>query len=107
MLRKAGVDHYIDIASTGIASHKSSDGKRNYKDRIEKYAAWGGAIFEAILYGPKKPHARDVVLALVIDDGFEARTHRKNLFYSEHGEVALVAGDHSTADFCYVALFAS
>ena len=53
LLELAGVDHYVDIAPKGLASHTSSDGKKTYKDRIEKHASWGGAIFEAILYGHK------------------------------------------------------
>lgn len=84
LLELAAVDHYLDIAPKGLASHTSSDGKRTYKDRIEKHATWGGGIFEAILYGYKKPRARDVVLAWVIDDGFKSRTHRKNLFNAAH-----------------------
>ena len=52
LLEKAGVDHYKDMAKSGIISHTSSDGKTTYKQRIEKYAAWGGSIFEAVLYGP-------------------------------------------------------
>ena len=46
-LEKAAMDHYVDIASKGITSHQSSDGK-SYKDRIEKHAEWGGSISEAI-----------------------------------------------------------
>jgi len=103
----AGVDHYVDIAPKGLASHTSSDGKRTYKDRIEKHASWGGAIFEAILYGHKQPRPRDVVLAWVIDDGFKSRAHRKNLFNGTHKEISIIAGPHSSAEFCYIAIFAS
>lgn len=91
------MDHFEDIAPKGLTSHTSSDGKSTYKDRIEKYAAWGGAIFEAILYGYEKPRARDVVLAWVIDDGFKSRTHRKNLFFPDHSQIAIAAGPHATA----------
>ena len=50
LLEKAAIDHYQDIAANGIASHKSSDGKTTYNQRIERHAIWGGSIFEAILY---------------------------------------------------------
>lgn len=79
-LEHAALDHYNDISATGALSHTSSDGVTNYKQRIERYTGWGGSIFEAILYGPAKPAAHDVVLAWVIDDGFKQRPHRKNLF---------------------------
>jgi len=107
LLQSAAADHYTDIAKAGLTSHKSSDGKTTYKERIERYAVWGGSIFEAILYGPEKPNPRDVVLAWVIDDGFPERTHRKNLFCPDHEEFALVAGPHATTDFCYISLFAA
>jgi len=107
LLGKAAIDHYIDIASKGLTSHISSDGKTNYKQRIERHAVWGGSIFEAILYGQEKPSPKDVLLALVIDDGFASRIHRKNIFNSDHSQVAVVAGAHSSAGFCYIALFAS
>tara|TARA_B110000285_G_C14859139_1_gene483687 strand:+ start:464 stop:655 length:192 start_codon:yes stop_codon:yes gene_type:complete len=61
-------------------SHTSSDGKTQYQHRIERYAKWGGSIFEAIQYGPKRLTAKDIVLGFVIDDGFETRVHRKNIF---------------------------
>ena len=78
-LEKAAIDHYLDIAPKGRVSHVSSDGKTTYRDRIEKHAAWGGSIFESILYGRPKPAAKDVVIAWVIDDGFEKRPHRNTL----------------------------
>ena len=105
-LKNAAKDHYVDIASKGLYSHKSSDGKRTYKERIEKYCMWGGSIFEAILYG-EKPSARDVVLSWIIDDGFKSRTHRINLLNKDHVEVGIVCGPHSGCGFCYIAVFAA
>ena len=107
LLEKAALDHYLDIAPKGIVSHTSSDGKTQYKERIERYAKWGGSIFEAIQYGPKRPKARDVVLGWVIDDGFETRVHRKNIFNKEHHQIAFVSGPHKDAQFCIIAVFAS
>ena len=48
-LKKAAIDHYRDIASNGVQSHTGSD-STSYSDRIEKYAQWGGAIYESIVY---------------------------------------------------------
>lgn len=103
-LEKAAIDHYVDIAPKGRVSHVSSDGKTTYRDRIEKHAAWGGSIFEAILYGRPKPTPEDVVLAWIIDDGFEKRTHRTSLLQETTKEIAIIAGPHETADFCYIAV---
>ena len=50
----AAVDHYKDIATNGLCSHTGSDGS-SYKDRIERYAMWGGAIYQAIKYMNKPP----------------------------------------------------
>lgn len=47
-----------------------------------------------------------MALAWIIDDGFKSRTHRKNIFNSMHNEVSIVAGPHSSAQFCYIAVFA-
>lgn len=53
-LEMATVDHYKDIAPKGLCSHTGSD-ESSYKDRIERYASWGGAIYEAIRYMSKPP----------------------------------------------------
>jgi len=105
LLEAAALDHYEDIARKGLTTHKSSNGKDTYKDRIERHAKWGGSIFEAILYGVKRPTARDIVLAWVIDDGFESRCHRKNIFFPDHKQFAIACGPHSSTDFCVIALF--
>jgi uncharacterized protein YkwD len=48
-LENAAVDHLKDICEKGIRSHNGSDGS-NYRVRIERYALWGGCIYETILY---------------------------------------------------------
>lgn len=107
LLKMAAIDHYVDIAERGLMTHKSSDGRSTYKERIERHAGWGGRIFEGIQYGWLKKHARDVVLQWVIDDGFKDRQHRKALFAAELAEVGIVAGPHKTASFCFIAVFAA
>ena len=106
-LEMAANEHYEDIAPKGRTSHMSSDGVSTFKERIERHCSWGGAIFEAILYGLEKPQAKDVVLAWLIDDGFPKRPHRKNLMMPEHRHFALASGPHASATYCYIALFAA
>lgn len=97
MLLKAAEDHLNDIGPKGLTSHVSSDKKRSYKHRIEKYALWGGCIYEAILYGYHRPQAKHVVLDWLIDDGFLKRQNRLSLMTDELKEFACVAGSHKTA----------
>ena len=46
-------------------------------------------------------------MAWVIDDGFESRCHRKNLFFVDHSQFAVACGPHSSTDFCVVGVFAA
>jgi uncharacterized protein YkwD len=48
-LERAAIDHLVDITEKGIHSHTGSDDS-TFKTRIEKYALWGGAIYETIIY---------------------------------------------------------
>ena len=48
-----------------------------------------------------------MVLNWVIDDGFKSRTHRKNLFNATHKQISIIAGPHSSAEFCVIAIFAA
>ena len=40
-----------------------------YQTRIEKYAKWGGAIFESMCYG--NVEEEKYILDLIVDDGIE------------------------------------
>jgi len=104
-LEQAAKDHYRDIASKGSFSHAGSDGS-NYKDRIERYCKWGGAIFEACDFAPRED-ALDVVIAWVVDDANPKRSNRLNLLSVNHKHVAVVSGSHSQARNCSVGVFAA
>lgn len=79
-LTQACRDHCYDIGPTGGASHVGSDGS-TMANRIEKYGKWYRAISENISFS--ETHGRSIVLQLIIDDGNESRTHRKNIFNPE------------------------
>ena len=53
-LKAAAKDHYVDIATGDVTTHAGTDGS-SYKDRIERYAKWGGAIYESIVYKRELP----------------------------------------------------
>lgn len=106
----AAVDHYKDIAPKGLCSHTGSD-ESSYKDRIERYAMWGGAIYEAIRYTGKAPkfqpagsenydqqfqtEARKIVCEWLVDAGVAAKNNRKNLMSEAHREISVVCGPHN------------
>ena len=48
-LEDAANDHYKDLSDNNICQHKGSNGS-THKDRIEKYALWGGVIYQTIVY---------------------------------------------------------
>jgi uncharacterized protein YkwD len=84
-------DHCLDQADGGF-SHTGRDGSDPGK-RMNRYGNWGTLCGENIAYG--KRSARDIVLALIIDDGQRARKHRKNIFNSHYNFVGVAYGPHT------------
>ena len=73
--------HAMDSAINGFVWHKGSD-KRTPVERIKGVPGRiVGSIGESINYSRGK--ALDVVLALLIDDGYKSRQHRRNIFNPE------------------------
>lgn len=90
-LSQAAQDHVNDIGPKGLVSHDSSDGK-NVSDRIEKYTEWEVACGENIDFGTK--NAQDILINLLVDDGYESRAHRKHLFNPAYKFVGIATGNH-------------
>ena len=88
----AAADHCADQAG-GRRGHDGSD-RSTPGMRISRYGQWGGAWGENISYG--KTNARDIVLALIIDDGLPARKHRKNIFNPKFNVAGAAFGPHAT-----------
>ncbi len=87
----AAADHCADQASGGFG-HAGRDSSRG-DGRIARYGTFGGCWGENISYG--KATARDVVLALIIDDGLPARKHRANIFNPNFKFAGAAFGRHA------------
>jgi uncharacterized protein YkwD len=83
---KGAADHCAEQASGAI-------GHGNPAARISRYGTWGSSWGENIAYGKKT--AREVVMALIIDDGLPARKHRKNIFNSNFNYAGAAFGPHA------------
>ncbi|MEY2483822.1 MAG: hypothetical protein QOK24_2350 [Verrucomicrobiota bacterium] len=89
---RAAQDHCADQAGGGFG-HEGRD-RSHAGQRIARYGTCGGSWGENVSYG--KATARDVVLALIIDDGLPARKHRKNIFNPSYNFAGAAFGRHAT-----------
>jgi uncharacterized protein YkwD len=90
-MSRAAADHCADQIG-GAIGHDGSD-RSNPETRISRYGVWTLGWGENIAYG--KTSARDVVLALVIDDGIPGRKHRKNIFNPKFNFAGAGYGPHA------------
>jgi uncharacterized protein YkwD len=90
-MSRAAADHCADQASGGFG-HAGRDSSHADK-RIARYGTFGGCWGENISYG--KSTARDVVLALIIDDGLPTRKHRHNIFNPNFNFAGAAFGRHA------------
>ncbi len=86
-MSKGAADHCAEQAGGGFGHGN------NPSSRISRYGAWGASWGENIAYG--KNTARDIVIALIIDDGQPARKHRKNIFNSSFNFAGAAYGPHA------------
>jgi uncharacterized protein YkwD len=82
----------------GAADHCASQvggaiGHGNPASRMNRYGNWAAAWGENIAYG--KTNARDIVMALIIDDGLRARKHRANIFAAKFNYAGAAYGPHA------------
>jgi uncharacterized protein YkwD len=84
-------DHIRDLGTSGTSQHTGSDGSQTW-DRVNRYGTWQKIIGENISFGHDK--ARNIVMALMIDDGVPNRGHRRNILNPEFRMVGVACGNH-------------
>jgi uncharacterized protein YkwD len=72
-LDAAARDHARDQARTGATGHDGSDGS-TAGARVSRYGEWSVTLGENIAYG--RHTGREVLMALLVDDGVRGRGHR-------------------------------
>lgn len=87
----AAAEHVADQAA-GSMGHGGSD-RSNPGDRMNRHGTWHSLWGENISYG--KATARDVVLALITDDGLRGRKHRQNIFNPAFNYAGAALGPHA------------
>ena len=85
-MSRAAADHCAEQAGGGF-------GHGNPAARFARHGALAGGWAENISYG--KSSARDVVIALIVDDGQPARKHRQNIFNPTYACAGAAFGSHA------------
>ena len=90
-ISRACADHCADQVG-GRMGHDGSD-RSNPGARISRYGEWGGGWGENLAYG--KMNSRDIIMALIVDDGLPARKHQKNIFNPKFNVAGAAFGPHA------------
>jgi len=90
-MSRAAADHCAEQVD-GRLGHEGGD-RSHGGDRISRYGSWSTTWGENISYSRKT--AREVVLALIIDDGVRDRGHRKNIFNPKFNYAGAGFGQHA------------
>jgi uncharacterized protein YkwD len=88
---RAAADHCADQLG-GRRGHDGSD-RSSPGDRLSRYGTWSMHWGENVSYG--KSTAREIVLALIIDDGLRGRKHRQNIFNPNFSYAGAAYGPHA------------
>ncbi len=95
-LTKASKDHSLDQAQTSQTGHTGGDGSST-DDRMKRYGSYSKEAGENIDYGSSYVYAasaRDIVVALLIDDGVSSRGHRKNIMNEKFATAGVGYADY-------------
>ncbi len=90
-MARAAADHCAEQAGGGM-SHRGRGGSTT-GDRLNRYGKWSGRWGENLSCG--RTSAREIVVALIIDDGLPSRKHRANIFHPEFNYAGAAIGRHA------------
>jgi uncharacterized protein YkwD len=88
---RAAAEHVADQAA-GTVGHTGSD-HSTPADRISRHGTLHGCWSENISYGNSR--ARNIVLALIVDDGLRSRQHRRIVFNPAFRYAGAALGSHA------------
>jgi uncharacterized protein YkwD len=88
-MSRAAADHCAAQAGGGM-SHRAGG---NTGSRISRYGTFSGSWGENISCG--RQSAREIVIALIIDDGLRSRKHRDNIFSTNFTVAGAATGPHA------------
>ncbi len=90
-MTRAALDHCAEQAGGGM-SHRGRGGSTT-GDRLNRYGKWSGRWGENLSCG--RTSAREIVIALIIDDGLPSRKHRANIFNPDFNYAGAATGSHA------------
>ena len=102
-LSYAAQDLVKDIGERGVVTHQDREGLYT-SERIEKYCEWDFCANEVIEVSSR--NAQDILISLIVDDGFRNRPNRKALFQHIYNYVGIACGSHSEYEIVTVIVFA-
>ena len=102
-LSYAAQDLVKDIGERGVVTHQDREGLYT-SERIEKYCEWDFCANEVIEVSSR--NAQDILISLIVDDGFGNRPNRKALFQHIYNYVGIACGPHSEYEIVTVIVFA-
>lgn len=102
-LSYAAQDLVKDIGERGVVTHEDINGSYT-SERIEKYCEWDFCANEIIEVSSK--NAQDILISLLVDDGFRNRPNRKALFQHIYNYVGIACGPHTEYEIVTVIVFA-
>jgi uncharacterized protein YkwD len=88
-MSRGAADHCAAQAGGGM-SHNAGGSTGS---RISRYGTFSGAWGENISCG--RQSARDIVIALIVDDGLRSRKHRENIFSTNFSVAGAASGPHA------------
>ena len=102
-LSYAAQDLVKDIGERGVVTHQDREGLYT-SERIEKYCEWDFCANEVIEVSSR--NAQDILISLIVDDGFRNRPNRKALFQHIYNYVGIACGSHTEYEIVTVIVFA-